>query len=180
MLRIASGTTRKRSRSVARFSRLSVIVLIARHSPAPVASRSAENRGRLFLRLPESDDVALGIAEPGERARLNFHRWHECFSAEGLRLVKTGLQIIDLHIERYVVVRLVTQRSDVAVDRALDSRVDHLGRAGARDVPVEKFRVELFGFRGVPAADFEMDYGVTHCSASCSHCCVRPERNLPP
>src|SRR5439155_2897980 len=112
----------------------------------------------LGQQFPQADDVAVRIGHPGEMAHArHLGWWHQHLAAERAGLVEIGLQIIDMDIKRDVVVRLVAQRRDVAVDAHAAAGRDHRRGAVLFNLPVEELGIEFLRFRQVSTANPEMD-----------------------
>src|SRR5262245_19214756 len=114
-----------------------------------------------LFRLQQTDNIAVGVGEPGEFACGNGDRLHQRFAAERSGLVEVGLQVVYLYIDRDVIMRFVPERGDVAVD-AFGASVDVGGGAGLRNVPVKKLAVKRLCFGCVTATDLEMHDRFSH------------------
>src|SRR5581483_1959188 len=115
----------------------------------------------LLFRLQQTDNVAVGVGQPGEFTCGNGDRRHQRFAAERGGLVEISLQVVYLHVDRDVMMRLMTERGDVAVD-AFAAGVDDGGGAGWCNVPVEKPAVKRLRPGAVTAADLEMHDRFSH------------------
>jgi hypothetical protein len=115
--------------------------------------------GDSLLRLYETDHVALGVGKPGEFTGGNRDRRYQHLATECSGLVEIGFHVVYLYIDGDVIIGLVTERGDVAVD-AFGTSVDEGGARTRRfNVPIEEPAVKRLRFGIVPATDLEMDNG---------------------
>src|SRR5262249_23275732 len=138
-----------------------------RFAHTPILQLSWEKLRCLPLgRLPQPDDIAVGVANPREAAHRNIDFGDPRFAAERLRLRDAFFNAIDEHVEDRVVERLVAERAEVALNTFLRPGLDHgRGTHGLR-FPAKERGVELGGLRGIAGADFEVDDGIWHAEYS--------------
>jgi hypothetical protein len=115
-----------------------------------------------LLCFPQSNRVALGIGEPGEDAGWNLHWRKQGFATEAFGFVEVGLHVIHLNIKDCVLVRLVAEAGDVAVNAGVGGGVDHRGHAGGLHLPSEELGEEDHGFGLIATADFKVHNRLAH------------------
>lgn len=91
-------------------------------------------------RFPQTDNIPIQIREPRKAALAgNLDRRHECFAAELFGFVEVCLQIIHLHVNRSVVMWLMPERGDMAVNAFRAAGIGQCGRALHVDLPIKSF-----------------------------------------
>src|ERR1700677_3461850 len=66
--------------------------------------------------LPQADDIAFHVREPGKGSRRNLYRRHDRFSARGFDFLERPGHVVGFDVEVCEPMRLMTQRGDVAWD----------------------------------------------------------------
>src|SRR5436309_11505548 len=91
-------------------NRLAKIELI--HGPLTDAQQISANCQLLIaalLWLPQSDHVLLGVHDPGKRSRWDGHWAHDFLATQRFGFSDSLRDVVHLHVEHGVVVRLVAQ-----------------------------------------------------------------------
>src|SRR5512133_1688205 len=110
--------------------------------------------------------MPLGVGEVGDLAVGDVHRLGETAAAQGLRLRKGRLEVVNTDVEGDVPLDAIAGGADSAADAALLGLDQSVGvAAGARDVaglPAEQLGVEALQGLLVLAKDLEMHCWVAH------------------